>query len=281
MDPPLVTAQSPLHEMIIGELTVLLPSEVSRELQRAASVSQAHDWIAAAAIYSWIADKPALARQFLAELKSQPRTAVMALAKTLARTLEPIPPDSDTVLHDRRSALIQAAGAVAIVLARCLLFFILYIYAARSPWSWELLRHTMNVVPEVIWLSDFQTTLAVVAWLFVESFCLIPRFVDYRKRFLDDSAVNIRNWQLDSLLPFWQLHVSIIQMLAVVRLLHLAIQSNYTSPIRVSHAIVAGVCVIAACAICAATIREAAIRRPVTTVPPRKRIARPSNPRFR
>src|SRR5262245_47592948 len=99
--PPVVTAQSPLHELLIDEIAASIPQELALKLRASRTVAQAHDWIAAGAMYTWIKTNRSLAELFLHELGDRPHEASLALARTVARTLDPPPPAPRAPTLDR------------------------------------------------------------------------------------------------------------------------------------------------------------------------------------
>ncbi len=116
--PPTVAAQSPLHELLICEIAATIPPALAQRLRQAKSVSPVHDWIAAGAMYNWVKADSALGQKFIEELGDRPKDAALALARTIARTLDPPPPAAEAPLLDKVGLLGEVTVAAAILCVR-------------------------------------------------------------------------------------------------------------------------------------------------------------------
>jgi hypothetical protein len=235
--PPIITAQSPLHELLYEEIAASIPPEVALKLRAVRSVVHAHDWIAAGAMYTWIKSNDLLAKQFLGALGDRPREAALALAKTVARTLEPPPPDARAPNLDRLGLAIQGFFAILILGVRGLFFAYLFSLVTGRDWSIELLRHvtTFSLVPNLMWLDvsgathvDFLVLACGSGVLFLE--CLfVPRWLEYCRRFpLRRLPIRVyADWRVDSLLVFWSAHGTGLQVILVAQAIRFAIKSGH------------------------------------------------------
>ena len=186
--PPVVAAQSPLHELLIDEVTASLPPPVAERLRASTSVARAHDWIAAGAMYRWIMADKSLAQRFLADLGDRPSQAGLVLARTVALTLEPPPPDRTAVVLDRWGLVLQFLAVVAVLAIRGLLFALLLPFAtgARSLDLKAIL--SAIALPGLAWLADPPVRLATAfslacssGWLLLEC-AFVPRLLERCRR---------------------------------------------------------------------------------------------------
>lgn len=113
---------SPLHEVLIAEVTAGLPPPVAERLRGASDIGSLLDWLGAGAVYAWIADDPFLREQFLHELKQGPSRAGLALARALAARMEPPPRDVAWHERDRAGLVLQMIVAVLLLSGRAFLF---------------------------------------------------------------------------------------------------------------------------------------------------------------
>lgn len=133
LPPPPVAAQSPFHEVMMGEITASLPGALKARMEAAPSVGDVCDWIAAGAVYRWIQGDPSLSRIFLHEVSTDPQRAGLALAKALAARLEPPPRDAQWHRYDYIGLALQLAVVGILLVCRSLLFSLLSPYGTASP----------------------------------------------------------------------------------------------------------------------------------------------------
>lgn len=127
--PPVVAAQSPLHELLIHEIAASLPSEVATRMYAAPMLEEAQAWIAAGAIYNSLADEPYLASEFLKQVADDPRQAGLALARAYSHRMEPPPRDLSWHVRDRLGQALQLTVGVGTLLCRVVVFLLLGWYA--------------------------------------------------------------------------------------------------------------------------------------------------------
>lgn len=234
--PPLVAAQSPIHELLIEEIAASVPQELALKLRALRTVARAHDWIAAGAMYTWIKTNPPLARQFLHELGDRPEQAALALAKTVARTLDPPPPDPRAPARDRLGIAIQGFVATLMLGVRGLVFVSLLSLATGRTWSLESPGRLVTGIiwPDLVWLKAPAAPLAATSafacgsgWLLLECICM-PRWLRYC-RGLPLRRLPLRvysDWRIDSIPVFWCAHAVVLQFIFAARTLHWAVRSQ-------------------------------------------------------
>lgn len=232
--PPTVAAQSPIHELIIEEIAASIPRHVAEKLRTARTVDKAHDWIAAAAMYTWIKPNSLLAQQFLADLGDHPQEASLALARSVARTLEPPPPDPREACLDRWGVVLQLLCAVLVLTARGLFFVGLLAFASAVTFSWDMIYRVVGgvVLPDLVWLDNPNNLLfANIAlffasgWLLLE--CLyVPGLLNHSREFYSRKllARAHADWRVDSLQASWCAHAVLLQFLFSARAIQFAIQ---------------------------------------------------------
>lgn len=234
--PPLVAAQSPVHELLIEEIAASIPQELALKLRASRTVAQAHDWIAAGAMYTWIKTNPPLARQFLDELEDRPEQAALALAKTVARTLDPPPPDPRAPAWDRLGIAIQGFVAILMLGVRGLVFVSLLSLATGRTWSLEPPGRLVTgmVLPDLVWLEASAAPLAATVafacgsgWLFLDCIC-IPRWLRICRGLpLRRLPLRVRpDWRIDSVPVFWFAHAVVLQLIFAAKTMQLAVQSQ-------------------------------------------------------
>jgi hypothetical protein len=231
---PIVAAQSPIHELIIDEVAASIPPEVAKKLRASRTVAQAHDWIAAGAMFSWIRTNRTLGQQYLEELGDCPQEASLALAKTVARTLEPPPPDPRAPTLDRRGLVLQGLFGCLILVGRGLFLAFLLTFATGGMWSQGTLGFLERaiVLPDLLWLNDpAKSTTTIFSllcgseWLFLE--CLyVPRWLEFCRRLpLRRMPVRVyTHWRVDSLLVFWSAHAVLLQVILTGKAIQLMVQ---------------------------------------------------------
>lgn len=234
----LVAPQSPLHELLIEEVAALVPHEVALKLRASRSVADAHDWIAAAAMYSWIRSDSLLAQQFLLELNDRPKEAALALSRTVARTLEPPPPDPRAPALDRLGLAIEALFATLILGLRGVVFVSLFLLATGATWSLEGVAAqrlvTSGLLPDLIFLSSpdapllaVVTLLSASSWLVLETM-LVPRSLRFLRnlplRWLPRRSYT--GWRLDSTPVLWVTHIMVLQFFFTPKAISFAVASR-------------------------------------------------------
>jgi hypothetical protein len=136
--PPAVTAQSPLHELLIAEVAAALPPVLGQKLRACPDVGRVQDWLTAGALYGLVANDPVLAKKFLAELGDDPRQATQALLRAQANRMAPPVRNDDWHRHDRRGLALQLGVAVGLLAFRALLFAGLALWAGLTAWDLAL-----------------------------------------------------------------------------------------------------------------------------------------------
>jgi len=174
--PPRSAPQSPLHEILIKEVEASLPRELCHRLREAATLTEVNDWIAAGALFRWVARDPYLSRIFLEGILVNPRDAGMILARAIASRMEPPERNARWRRLDCIGILFQSAFALLTLFARvalmsvlsfhkvapCLQVGILGIWMALettlAPGILEYLRQTpalrLGLPPPLSWRSD-------------------------------------------------------------------------------------------------------------------------------
>jgi hypothetical protein len=123
--PPAVAAQSPLHELLLEEVAAALPPEVAVRMRACPSVGLIQDWLAAGAVYSWLANDPYLSRRFLSEVGDQPKLPALALVAAVASRMEPPPQEAAWHRRDYLGLVLQLAATCAFLLCRSLLLYLI------------------------------------------------------------------------------------------------------------------------------------------------------------
>lgn len=219
--PPAVAAQSPLHELLIEEVAAVLPPAVAQRLREAPAVEPVNDWIAAGAMYSWIRDDPGLAKRLLDEIGNRPKDAALSLARTIAGTLDPPPPDPNAPLLDRFGLLIETALAAALLMLRGLFLAFLWNLISGPSVSIDLATIARQAfVPDVLESTTVHVgiqvliTASATSWFLLE--CLfVPHMLEYAR------ALPLRNlsrrahayWRPDALHFLWACHAVAAQCL--------------------------------------------------------------------
>jgi hypothetical protein len=235
--PPLVAAQSPIHELLIEEIAASVPQELALKLRASRTVAQAHDWIAAGAMYTWIKTNSSLAGLFLQELGDRPDQAALVLAKTFARTLDPPPPDPRAPAWDRLGIAIQGVVATLMLGVRGLVFVSLLSLATGRTWSLELPGRLVTAIalPDLVWLEAPAAPLAAMfalacgsGWLLLDCICM-PRWLRYcRSLPLRRLAPRVySDWRIDSIPVLWCAHAVVLQFIFAAKTLQLAVRSQH------------------------------------------------------
>jgi hypothetical protein len=126
--PPAVAAQSPFHEVLIGDLAAWLPAPLAQRLAATTSLEELHQLLGAGILYRWIADDPCLARLYLQALDGDPKRAALALTRALSARADPPPADPLWRRCDRAGLLLQLVTVSAVLLCRSILFTLLAWY---------------------------------------------------------------------------------------------------------------------------------------------------------
>ena len=150
---PLIAAQSPLHELLIQEIAAILPSPVAQKLREARSIDAVHDWIAAGTLWRWIQNDRLAADQFLEDLANNPRTAGLALATSVARSLPPVPPYRRAPVLDRVGVCCECIAAGVLLALRGAAMTLLVALGSGSDWSSQFLSRTAigSAWPVMLW----------------------------------------------------------------------------------------------------------------------------------
>ncbi len=231
LPPPLVAAQSPLHELLIDEIEGVLPKPVAQRLREAKTIAQVHDWIAAAAMYKWIKANESASRRFLDEVGQHPSDACLSLAKSIARTLKPQPPTDDAPRLDRWGLLIQVSCALLLLMMRGAFFEFLTGLAEKSAWRFDFsgMVHS-SVLPNLIFQCGSVSPLVTVllmgcgtSWLFLES-RFVPRVVTACRAwpFRHQATPSHQDWRSDGVAFVWCMHGFLLQAGLLIRCLRLA-----------------------------------------------------------
>jgi hypothetical protein len=135
-EPPApIAAQSPLHDLLIGEIAAALPAPLAAQLKAIQTIDSAQDWIAAGAVYSLVADDPYIAQQLLAEMGSSPRQAALALASAHASRMQPPVRDARWHRIDRSGVFLQLMIAGLILVMRTLVLALIGHYLVPSAFA--------------------------------------------------------------------------------------------------------------------------------------------------
>lgn len=136
--PPAVACLSPLHELLIQEVSAALPPDLRARLSAAPSVAAAQDWIAAGTIYTWLKGDAYLAQQFLGAVTANPSQAALALARAFASRMEPPPRDRPWRVRDRLGLALQLGVGCIFLVCRGLLFVLLDCFAKGTNLDFRL-----------------------------------------------------------------------------------------------------------------------------------------------
>jgi hypothetical protein len=235
VQPPVVAAQSPLHELLIDEIAASIPPDVTRKLRAANTVASVHDWIAAASMFTWIESDKRLSQQFLDEIGDRPSSACLALARTIARTLDPPPPDPQAPVLDRWGLLLEMVAAAIILAMRAGLLLLLFSLAVGV---WPSLGAAgivhQIILPDLLSAAVAPSALAfavmcATTWLLAEV-VIVPRLLE-SVRALPLRSLSVRvytNWRTDALYVFWVSHAVILQVAMILRCVQAALAGRNT-----------------------------------------------------
>lgn len=89
VSPPAIAVISPIHELLIADVAAGIPYDLRLPLRTAMTIDALNDWIAAAAMFRWVANDAHLKQVFLDALGNDPKQAPLAVARVLAARLQP------------------------------------------------------------------------------------------------------------------------------------------------------------------------------------------------
>jgi hypothetical protein len=214
------------------EVAASLPPECARKMRESTPESVAQDWIAVGTIYNWIKSDRTLSSQFIAEVGNRPAEAALALAKAVARSLNPPPPDPRVRQLDRYGLILETGLAAVILLTRGLLLSCILVYVLHiAPSVGVTITIRQIVLPGIEYLNwsavaDWRIALAsivVTCWLAAECFW-VPACLEY-VRSLPLRWTRARPyacWRTDALHAVWLAHASSIQCLIQYRVANAA-----------------------------------------------------------
>jgi hypothetical protein len=169
-----VTAQDPLHEILIAEFAARLPAEIAGQMEASQSYEDLNGWLAVGALHSLVENQPATAARFRAELPRHvtPSSAALALVKAYARRFEPPLGDDRWWRADYCGTVLQLATAVAIVAVRYVVVTLIGGFGA-APDASSILASVSGL--SVVWAMPVSNLMGLVLlaltafWLSIEA----------------------------------------------------------------------------------------------------------------
>lgn len=222
--PPQIAAHSPLHELLIEEVSASLPTEIVQRMKTSSQVSQLHDWFAVAGLHRWVSSQPDVARDFLAQLAGQPREAGLALASALARRIEVPPPQPLAREFDLWGAAWQSVGVIVFSLLRVWVVVLIIARLTQQPSTWTGVAEGCLLLVRGEWLTHslleaIAGCVVVAGWLCVEG-ALAPRVIDFIRE-LPYEGTNVpyhRGWNMEGLVLHAWLQPLLLQVTLAIAL---------------------------------------------------------------
>lgn len=245
--PPTVVPQSPLLELMIDEVTSLVPPALAAKLQESRSPAAVSDWIGAGAMYSWLSANAFLAKTFLREVGNNPKHACLSLARTVGAILDPPAPDLEVVDLDRQGLFLQILLSSVLLLLRGLVLSMLSAAATGVFFDEHALLRTIAIesaATNLVWLDGHREGLQLcvilacaIIWLCGEA-VLVPMVLQRcRDAFIRKvPARQWQHWRKDSLAVAWTVHVLLVAAAILVQEGRVAVHASQklvSSPVTV------------------------------------------------
>jgi hypothetical protein len=203
-----------------------VPPALRPLVERAASVTELNDWLAAAAMLRWVHPEPFEQQTFVQSMARDPKRAALALARAVAARMEPPERSREWRNADRLGLALQLALGLACLGVRALLVVWLAGQGpAIEPPLWVAASSLLDLplfasgsLP-VTGLPAVAACLVIVLWHAFE-LGVLPRYFERIRRWpAQDARLPVPlSWRIDAFQIAWCLQASVLAVAAMARM---------------------------------------------------------------